>query len=244
MNQPNYVHTTKIHNTNAANEVLPFIFDKFGSKAIVDIGCGTGSWLSVAKEMGATVIGIDVNYIEKELLCIKESEFQLHDLTLPISFEKKYDLAICLEVVEHLPENAADTIIETLTNASDIILFSAAIPNQGGQNHINEQWPVYWQKIFEKKGFYPVDILRPIFWENPKVDCGNKQKRLIKTTKKKMEVFGLQESKNFISTVHPELLNIKCAQIERLDKIIEENIYNPKFMRSLKSLIKSIINER
>ena len=144
-------------------------------------------------------------------------------------------------MVEHLHESSAETIVKTLTDASDIILFSAAIPNQGGQNHINEQWPNYWQKHFAKEGYHPVDILRPKFWDTPKVEWWYKQNMLLYTTKEKIEIFGLQESKNLLSIVHPELLSIKCSQIEKLNKIVEENIDKPKFTQSLKSLIKSII---
>jgi len=235
MKQRNYIHTTDIHNTNAAKEVLPFIFKKFNGNTIIDIGCGTGSWLSVAKELGAKIKGIDGNYIDKNMLCIDENEFQIHDLTLPLIFEEKYDLAICLEVVEHLPESSAEIIVKTLTNSSDVILFSAAIPNQGGQNHINEQWPNYWQKYFGVKGFFPIDLLRPQFWENPKVDWWYKQNMMIYANKKAIERYNLSHCKSIPAYIHPDLFQVK------LDEIKSRQNHVHSISQNFKNLLKSII---
>src|SRR5690606_34222821 len=91
------------------------------------------------------------------------------DLTKKLELNKKYDMAISLEVAEHLPESAADTFVESLTSHASIILFSAAIPQQGGQYHVNEQWPNYWNEKFKKRGFQAFDILRSEFWNNEHV---------------------------------------------------------------------------
>ena len=45
-------------------------------------------------------------------------------------------------------------LVATITKHGDAVLFSAAIPGQGGQDHLNEQWPEYWQKKFEVNGYY------------------------------------------------------------------------------------------
>jgi len=50
--------------------------------------------------------------------------------------------------------------VENLVNLSDIILFSAAIPNQGGDRHVNEQWPSYWVKKFKERGYVAIDPIR------------------------------------------------------------------------------------
>src|SRR4051812_41725708 len=118
-----YIHTEAIHNTGAANEVLPYVFGLIRPERVIDIGCGTGSWLEVAKQLGAKEIrGIDGIHVEKSMLCINENEFLQHDLTIYLPAGSKYDLAMCLEVAEHLPETAADNIIAILCDHSDVVL--------------------------------------------------------------------------------------------------------------------------
>jgi hypothetical protein len=79
-------------------------------------------------------------------------------------------LAISLEVAEHLPENAADDFVASLVRLAPIVLFSAAAPYQGGQNHVNEQWPGYWAERFAARNYLPVDCIRRRVWENPEVE--------------------------------------------------------------------------
>ena len=78
-------------------------------------------------------------------------------------------------MVEHLPESHADPIVDGLCASADVILFSAAIPLQGGENHINEQWPTYWQARFAARGFVMLDVFRERFWNEPKVDWWYRQ---------------------------------------------------------------------
>ncbi len=100
---------------------------------------------------------------------MKEEEFIPKDLTKPLKLKEKFDLAISLEVAEHLPEKSAEIFIDSLTGLSDIILFSAAIPYQRGTNHINEQFPEYWIDKFKKRNYLVIDCIRKKIWNNPKV---------------------------------------------------------------------------
>ena len=250
MSKINYIHTEEIHNTKAAEEVLPYIFSVIKPVSVIDFGCGTGSWLAVAKMLGAQVIqGIDGIYPDQQMACIETTEFKQHDLTLPIQLNTKYDLAICLEVLEHLPESAADNLIDILTRHSDIILFSAAIPGQGGQFHINEKWPEYWQRKFANKGYSAFDILRDKFWNNENVEWWYRQNMLIYAKHNTENLLGIKASDNSImSRIHPELFKF---QIERTEyykqsqenymRIIQDRIWNPKFLPTLKLLIKSMV---
>lgn len=239
MNGPEYIHTETIHNTRAAGEVLPYVFKLVKPASVIDIGCGTGTWLKIAKKLGAnTILGIDGIHADKSLLCIKDEEFMQHDLTKPIIIKKKYDLAICLEVAEHLPEDASDDLIETITGHSDIILFSAALPGQGGQNHINEQWPPYWQKKFAEKGFAVSDFLRDVFWNNNQVDWWYKQNMFIYF--KEDVISTLNKTDHIQIKIHPELFEHKMGQIKHLDDFINHKIRYPKFWPALKNLFRSL----
>ena len=127
--------------------------------------------------MGRT--GLDCNYIDKKKLVISEEEFIQTDLNEPVHLNKKYDLSISLEVAEHLPEKSADIFISSLCEASDVVLFSAAVKGQGGTGHVNEQFLSYWQRKFMNKGYFMVDIIRPEIWNNEKIPPYYRQNAVI-----------------------------------------------------------------
>jgi SAM-dependent methyltransferase len=234
----NYFHTEHYHNTASAEEVLPFVIDLVSPLSIIDIGCGTGSWLKVAKKLGITDIkGIDGIHVDNKILCIEEKEFLQQNLTLPLDLGRKYDLAISLEVAEHLPQEAADNFVELLARHSDIILFSAAVPGQGGQFHLNEQWPIYWQAKFKLLGYYPYDLLRDHFWENEKVNWWYKQNMFLYAKPGIEALAGYNSANKIRILIHPELLNE--INFERNECV--EKLSKPKFYPTLKLLIKSLI---
>lgn len=172
-----YVHTSATHNTRAAEAFLPILFGEIGvPQSVVDIGCGTGTWLSVFKTKGASkVLGVDGSNVDVAQLHIDLIEFRALDLTQPIRLGEKFDLAVCLEVAEHLPEASSDTLVDTLCHLSNTILFSAALPQQGGQNHINEQPFDYWREKFNQKGYVWKDVFRAVIWNDSRIDSWYRQ---------------------------------------------------------------------
>lgn len=168
-----YIHNQDIHNTNAANEIVPIIIDLFSPKNVADIGCGTGTFLNVFKSNGISdVIGIDGSWVDWKLLLknINEAEFFECDFEKGVRLKKRYDICICLEVAEHISPYKSSSFISDLSEISNVIIFSAAIPFQGGQNHLNEQWIDYWQDLFKEKGYSIYDGLRELIWDNKNVD--------------------------------------------------------------------------
>ena len=159
--------------SRSAKAILPVLFKEIGTpSSVLDIGCGVGTWAAAAMDCGVkTVIGIDGSYVPKDRLHIPKELFFDCDLNSKIKvFEKKFELSICLEVAEHLPEARADKFIEEILLCSEAVLFSAAIPKQGGTSHVNEQWQHYWVKKFNKKGFFIEFDLRPYIWDNADVE--------------------------------------------------------------------------
>jgi SAM-dependent methyltransferase len=151
----------------SALKILSFIKSLYNYDSVVDLGCGVGTWLFTAKELGAkSVKGFDASQIDTSHLMISPEEFQRFDLNVPFNANTKYDLGISLEVAEHINAKSADAYIKLLTSLSSFILFSAAIPGQGGTGHINEQEPKYWIEKFAAQGFVLIDVLRPGIWDD------------------------------------------------------------------------------
>jgi hypothetical protein len=90
------------------------------------------------------------------------------DVRRPFALPRRFDLAMSLEVAEHLPESSAAGFVESLVAAAPAVLFSAAIPFQGGWHHVNEQWPEYWALLFKQHRYFALDCLRSAFWDNPR----------------------------------------------------------------------------
>lgn len=157
-------------NLGSARAIVPLVFQYVQPKSVLDIGCGQGLWLNAFMEHGVTdVLGYDGDYVEREKLSIPKEKFIGTDLEDPISLERTFDLAMSLEVGEHLSDAASRAFVKNLTDAAPVILFSAAIPGQGGVRHINEQWPSYWEERFREQGYVPVDSLRHRVWGDSRV---------------------------------------------------------------------------
>lgn len=212
--------------TKSAKEIIPIIFEFIHPKSVIDVGCGTGTWLSVFQEHGVEDIwGVDGDYVDKKNLEIPQDRFFSFDLKNPLSLDRQFDLVVSLEVAEHLPEDCAETFVDSLTRLGSVILFSAAIPFQGGREHINEQWLDYWAKYFQKKGYVAIDCIRPRVWENDNVEIWYAQNILIFAQKDSLELpqyyllknqFELTRE-NQLSIVHPK----KYLQV--VEKYIAEN---------------------
>ncbi len=218
-----YVHDEITHNSSAAEQVLPLLFETFKPTSILDVGCGLGNWIEVAKKLtGAEIIGVDGDYVDRRLLKIDENEFVERDLTKPFNLNTKFDLAICLEVAEHLPESSAEGFIKSITNHSDVIMFSAALPGQGGQNHINEQWPSYWQEHFNNCGFEMIDFFRFKIWNNTQIEYWYKQNLFLVV--RKGHFLANNENKMAYFLVHPELLELIHEQYQNKILLLQSTI--------------------
>ncbi|QDV66367.1 hypothetical protein Poly24_00510 [Rosistilla carotiformis] len=144
-------------------------------RSLIDVGCGVGTWPAVAKsEFGCQrVHGVDGEWVDQTLLQIDRSEFTVTELANgkgpDVQALGRWDMAVSLEVAEHLQPQDADWFVELLTSLSDVVLFSAAIPRQGGFGHHNEQWPSYWGEKFKAAGYQCVDFIRQTHWEDDSI---------------------------------------------------------------------------
>lgn len=167
---PAFFEKAKDEALSSAQILVPMILNLVPANSVVDVGCALGAWLSVFQEFGVkTILGLDGPWVSKEQLLIPETSFMAVDLTKPFHLADRFDMALCLEVAEHIPRRSSHGLVQSLCNLAPVVVFSAAIPGQEGTLHINEQWPDFWASLFAKEGFVRLDPFRRQIWMNPKV---------------------------------------------------------------------------
>ncbi len=230
----------KISALKSAREIVPFILKLVKPRSIIDVGCGLGAWLHVFQEKGiGEIMGVDGDWINRNNLLIRQDQFLSFDLNNLITLEKKFDLVVCLEVGEHLPKDSAEIFVESLINLGKVIFFSAAIPFQGGINHQNEQWPVYWVKLFRAKKYLVIDCIRKKFWNNEKIDFIYRQNSFIFVEKEYLNANKLlkEEYKNsntsMLSVIHPKMYLRRSNQYNNKAKQFKELNDNLRKRRKL-----------
>ena len=209
-----YTKDCEIHqegSRRSAKEIIPLVLELIQPKRVIDVGCGVGGLLSVFKECGVEDIqGIDGDWVDKKMLQIPEDRFLSFDLKEPFQMDRQFDLVVSLEVAEHLPSDCAETFVDDLVRLGPVILFSAAIPFQEGTYHVNEQWPDYWVKRFQKKGYVVIDCLRKKIWQNDNVEWWYAQNILMFVRRDYLESNPLLKKEfentntSMLSIVHPK----------------------------------------
>src|SRR5262249_48124778 len=152
----------------SAEVVVPLVLRLLGPPdSVVDVGCGLGSWLAVFQAHGVRdVLGIDGDWADRSKLLIGPQQVRAGDRRSPLRLGRRCGLALSLEVAQHLPAACAEAHVGALTGLAPAVLFSAAVPYQGGVGHVNEQWPAYWARLFAARGYAAVDCLRRLIWDN------------------------------------------------------------------------------
>jgi hypothetical protein len=172
-------HSANPASLSGAEPVIRELIAQFQPRTLLDVGCGTGTWLRVALDAGIDAHGIDGTVTSGLLAPV--DRVRIVDLRSAWDLGRKFDLVLCFEVAEHLEAEYAERFIGALTRHADIIVFSAAIPRQIGQHHVNCQWPDYWCDLFARHGFGCDDQLRWQFWSDSRVEPWYRQNMLIAT---------------------------------------------------------------
>lgn len=225
----------------SAKKILPIVEDAFHPNSVLDIGCGVGYWLKVWKDDLKLVdlLGIEGPYVKEEFFQMDKKYLQSADLKLPLNLNRRFDLVTTLEVAEHIPENCADTFILNLVNASDIVLFSAAIVGQIGTYHVNEQMPEYWAKKFLVYDYVPVDFIRPLIWNDNEIQYWYRQNILVFIKRErlinfpKLQLAAENTDSKFLIRIHPEkyFAYVKEAnQLQTISGFIKYKLYQLKKM--------------
>lgn len=147
-----------------AHNISRIFIDEFSPNSVIDFGCSIGSYLEPFHEAGIDILGVEGNPAAFNYAVVPREFLVVHDLREPYITDRKFDLAFSIEVAEHIPEAFDDAYVDTIANASDTVVLSAAPPGQGGTHHVNEKPRSYWKGKFEDRGMKydakTVEVLR------------------------------------------------------------------------------------
>jgi hypothetical protein len=197
----------------SARVIIPMVLQHVSIQSAADVGCGRGAWLRALEEADVTdTVGYDGDYVDQSALLIDSARFTAVDLREDFVISRKFDLAISLEVAEHLQSEFAEGLVRRLVAAAPIVLFSAAVPGQPGTHHVNERWQDYWRSVFKSFCFHPVDLIRPMVWGNPRVEYWYQQNIILYCSEEALrDNQRLHKVPEHISLniVHPDLYEIR-----------------------------------
>lgn len=201
-----YDHDKNLYTLESPRRALPILFPAQFPRTVLDVGCGTGTWLRIAMNLGAQeVFGVDGVPIAPESLLFDPQFFKAWDLTTPLDLHRRFDAVLCLEVAEHLDATFAPTLIDTLTRHSDCVVFSAACPDQPGQHHVNCRWPDYWQDLFNQRGYACDDKVRWQIWKQPGIEPWYRQNMFLAT--RRPDLAGREP--RILPVIHPDMAKLQ-----------------------------------
>jgi SAM-dependent methyltransferase len=204
-----YFQLVEQQSERSAQAVVPILLELVRPTSVIDVGCGTGTWLERFHADGIEeIFGIDGEWIDRSKLRIPAERFEVADLAQPPAGSRRFDLVVSLEVAEHLPAESADAFVDLLAGLGPVVAFSAAIPGQGGSGHVNEQWPRYWQQRFAARGFVPFDVVRARIWTDGRVAWWFRQNLVLYVDRERAGDYPeLPErpDEEVLPLVHPEL---------------------------------------
>lgn len=166
----------RAHTAYAASRIFAALPEKLKGNRVADIGCGTGTFLAASG--AAYRFGIEGDWVKPGMLDDPQIVFESRDLEQRFA-GPRVDLVLSLEVAEHLSPGRAASFVADLAAMAPAVLFSAAIPGQGGVGHINEQWPSFWAALFAAEGKKPYDILRPKLWADEAIPAWYRQNAIL-----------------------------------------------------------------
>jgi hypothetical protein len=208
--------------SSAAAAILPPVVSLVRPVSMIDVGCGVGTWLAAAERIGVRrLVGIEGPWVTSSDLESSSINLITHNLEQPISVGDRFDLAMSVEVAEHISQARADSLVGELCALAPVVLFGAAIPGQGGVHHVNEEWQSRWALRFAARDFRVFDIVRGRFWGDASIPVHYRQNTLLYVHQE--HVARLENNSGgplpepwVLDVVHPE---VQLANVDALTEL-------------------------
>lgn len=156
---------------SSAEVLAPYLAGRYEPARVIDVGCGEGWFCREFEACGVHAAGVDGPWV---------------DSAITVDFDRppypqlgRFDLAVCLEVAEHVEPGAANDFIAWLISLAPVVVFSAAVPGQGGEGHVNEQPPAYWRDLFASHARRGSGALRWAIWDDDRIEPWYRQNLLV-----------------------------------------------------------------
>ena len=231
-----YKVTPEVHTLRGAIAGFRYLSTYGPFRSLLDVGAGPGTWMSAARLAGVSdVCGIDISNSASNDNILKECRYEVLDASGPFDLHRKFDCLICLEVAEHLEEQSAKVLVSSLCRHGDMIFFSAAQPGQFGQNHLNCQWPSYWQELYNAEGFRCVDDVRWRMWCDPDIEPWYRQ-NMFRVVRDSM---AAGSEPRIPAVIHPEMLNLNIGSSDSQDTKLS---YRSRVFKSVKAMVSKVAN--
>jgi hypothetical protein len=209
-------------NARCAARILDIVLSHYRPASALDVGCGLGTWLRTLRARGVTDLeGVEGPWLDAGLATDPDLPIQKLDLENGFELGRRFELAICIEVAEHLSSAAAASFVASLLRHAPVVLFSAAVPHQGGHHHVNEQYLPYWLDLFGRAGARPLDVIRPQIWDEPDMFVWLRQNLVLFATDAALAAHprltaALQAARQPPpSMIHPDLYAARIAALDR-----------------------------
>jgi SAM-dependent methyltransferase len=222
-------HQELLQQNRCAATIIWSILDGLLSiDSVLDLGCGIGVWMEAAlSKRGRQVVGIDLEAFDQSELVVPPAAIINAALDQRIDLHRQFDLVLCLETAEHIQADGAATLVSNCVRHSNAVLFSAAIPGQGGLHHVNERPPEYWQDLFDQAGYEVLDIIRPLIWRDTRIPAWYRQNMLLIVNRNAGAAFDRLRSESGKTPVplhraHPDLLQSHAHELARCRGLLEQ----------------------
>ncbi len=223
-----YRHTHEIDGAVVASElIVPMVLKQLPPiQSVLDVGGGAGAWAAAFKRAGVAKVLVQDDASAANHALVTATEFESVDFRQKFPAPRQVDLVVCLEVAEHLPASRSAELVDYLTNCSDRLFFSAAIPGQGGVGHINCQAHDYWLDIFKNLGYSVFDSIRPLIATNSSIPYWYRQ-----------NLFLLSR----VSGERPSVEPLFASDMDMIHKGVLKQLENPSVGQALKLLKHAVL---
>lgn len=198
----------------SGQHMLGYLFSFHRFERVIDFGAGAGAWLTAAGQCGARrLVGLEGAWAEavSSDLVDRSIDFRYGDLNnrefVSTAASGQFDLAICVEVAEHIDPDRSEGLIASICAAAPTVVFGAALPRQWGNGHINCRPQRFWIDLFSRQGYRCIDFFRPQFWFHPIVRHWYAQNTFLFVSEASPQALKIHQPQMLLDVYHPGTVN-------------------------------------